>query len=107
LQYTGERPPDPITLFVYAGADGAVTLYEDDGVTYAYERGACARIPIQWNDAARTLTIRRREGSFPGMLRQRTFKIVLVSKASPVGVSSAPPHGGAKRYHGVKMELAF
>jgi alpha-D-xyloside xylohydrolase len=107
LQYTGEKPANPITLYVYAGADGALTLYEDDGLTYGYERGAFTRIPIQWNDAARTLTIGRREGSFPGMLRQRTFKIVLVSKASPVGVSPAPPHGGAKRYHGAKEELAF
>ena len=38
LQYTGEKPADPITLYVYAGADGAFTLYEDDGLTYGYEK---------------------------------------------------------------------
>ena len=39
LQYTQEKPADPVTLFVYAGADGKFDLYEDDGLTYGYERG--------------------------------------------------------------------
>ena len=69
LQYTDEKPADPITLYVYAGADGAFTLYEDDGLTYGYEKGAFARIPLRWNDATKTLTIGKREGSFPGMLQ--------------------------------------
>ena len=42
LQYTAERPADPITLYVYAGADGAFTLYEDEGVNYNYEQGGFA-----------------------------------------------------------------
>ena len=80
LQYTDEKPADPITLWVYAGADGAFTLYEDDGLTYGYEKGAFARIPIRWNDATRTLTIGKREGTFPGMQKQRTFEVVLIAK---------------------------
>jgi hypothetical protein len=87
LQWTGEKPADPVTLFVYAGADGAFTLYEDDGLTYSYEKGAFARIPLRWNDAAGTLTIGKREGSFPGMLASRTFEVVLVGKTKPVGFS--------------------
>ena len=105
LQYTSEKPADPITLYVYAGADGAVTLYEDDGLTYGYERGAFARIPIQWNDAAKILTIGKREGSFPGMLARRTFEIVLISKARPVGFSFAPQADCAKRYRGARLEI--
>ena len=81
LQYTAEKPANPITLFVYAGADGAVTLYEDDGLTYGYERGAFTRIPIQWNDTTKVLTryarathVRGRVGfeSQPGWLFIRT-----------------------------------
>ncbi len=45
LQYTDEKPADPITLCVYAGADGAFTLYEDDGLTYGYEKGAVRAHP--------------------------------------------------------------
>ena len=63
LQYTDEQPADPITLVVYAGSDGAFTLYEDDGVSHDYERGAWATIPLRWHEANRTLTIGQREGS--------------------------------------------
>lgn len=105
LQYTAEKPADPITLYVYTGADGAFTLYEDDGLTYGYERGAFARIPIQWNDAGKILTIGKREGSFPGMLAQRTFEVVLVSKTNPVGFSFTPHADRTQRYDGTKVEV--
>ncbi len=105
LQWTGAKPADPITLFVYAGSDGAFTLYEDDGVSYAYEKGACARIPMRWDEAARTLTIGAREGSFPGMLAERTFDLVLVSKAKPVGFSFEPPAERRLRYRGEAVSV--
>ncbi len=90
LQYTDEKPADPITLVVYAGSDGAFTLYEDDGVSHDYEGGAWSTIPIRWHDASRTLTIGKREGSFPRMLARRTFQVVLVTKDRPVPFSFAP-----------------
>ncbi len=105
IQYTSEKPADPITLFVYTGADGAFTLYEDDGLTYGYERGASARIPIHWSDATRTLTIGRREGSFPGMLGERTLQIVVVSKARPVGFSFAPAIDKTVQYRGESTDV--
>ena len=40
LQYTSEKPADPIELRVYPGANGAFTLYEDEGVNYNYEKGS-------------------------------------------------------------------
>jgi alpha-D-xyloside xylohydrolase len=100
LQYTQEKPADPITVYVYAGADGAFTLYEDDGLTYGYEHGASARIPIRWNDATQTLTFGARSGSFPGMLAERTFGIVLVSGKKPVGFFSNPKPDHTVHYHG-------
>ena len=65
LQYTGEKPADPITLYVYAGANGAFTLYEDDGLTYGYEKGAFARIPINWDNASRNANHRQTRGPIP------------------------------------------
>ena len=107
LQWTGEKAADPIALFVYAGADGAFTLYEDDGLTYAYEKGSLARIPIRWNDATATLTIGKREGTFPGMLAERTFEVVLVTKARPVGFSFEPKPDRTLRYDGAEVEVAI
>jgi alpha-D-xyloside xylohydrolase len=105
LQYTGEKSPDPLTLLVYAGADGQFSLYEDDGLTYGYEKGAFSRIQIAWNDAARTLTLASREGTFPGMLGERTIHIVLVSRDHPVPFSFDLPADKTVHYVGAPLEL--
>jgi alpha-D-xyloside xylohydrolase len=105
IQYTAEKPADPITLYVYAGADGEFTLYEDEGLSYDYEQGACARIPLKWTDATRTLTVGARQGSFPGMLAERTFEIVLVSKDRPAGFSFTPRADKSVRYQGRTVEV--
>jgi alpha-D-xyloside xylohydrolase len=107
MQYTGEKPANPITLCVYAGADGAFNLYEDDGVTYGYERGQFARIPLHWDDAKKTLTIGKREGKFPGMLSQRTFNVVLVTKDKPVGFSFTPKPDKSVHYQGNAVKVKF
>jgi alpha-D-xyloside xylohydrolase len=107
IQYTGEKPADPITLHVYAGADGGFTLYEDDGLTYNYEHGAFTRIPILWDDAKRTLSIGEREGSFKGMLKQRTFKVVLITQDKPAGFLSAPTPEHLVKYNGRPLQIKF
>lgn len=56
-QYTGEVSSEPLTLRVYPGADGAMTLYEDDGVSFDYEKGSFTRIMGSWNDRSRVLTL--------------------------------------------------
>ena len=105
LQYTDEKPADPILLWIYAGADGELTLYEDDGLTYGYEKGAFARIPLRWNDAARMLTIGKRDGSFTGMQKERTFEVILVAKDKPVGFSFEPKAEKTVRYDGSAVDV--
>ena len=82
MQYTGETPWDNLELRVYPGADAAFTLYEDEGDGYAYEKGVYATIPMRWDDRTRTLTIGQRQGSYPGMLQQRRFTVVLPDGSS-------------------------
>ena len=79
IQYTGEKPDAPLTLYVYTGASGAFDLYEDDGTSYGYERGEFSRIPFRYDDATGTLTLEARSGSFPTMQSHRTFRIRWVS----------------------------
>ena len=83
MQYSDEKPASEITLYVYTGKDGAFTLYEDEGVNYNYEKGQYATIPFAYNDAEGTLVIGDRTGDFPGMLKERTFNVVKVSKDRP------------------------
>jgi alpha-D-xyloside xylohydrolase len=78
LQYTGEKPADPLSIYVYQGADGDFNLYEDDGFTNAWERGAFSLINLHWDNRARILTIGKRQGSFAGMLMERAFDIHFV-----------------------------
>ncbi len=105
LQYAGEKPADTIELRVYRGADGAFTLYEDEGDSYRYEKGALATIPIQWKESSKTLTIGDRAGEFPGMLKQRTFRIVWVRPGKGVGPLPETAADAEVRYEGKTIEV--
>jgi len=105
VQYVGEKPADPITLYVYAGADGAFTLYEDQGTTNDYEKGAFSQIPIRWDDKTGTLTIGKRSGSFEGMLAHRGFHVVLVTKDHPAGFPFTSASAKTVEYTGAEMQL--
>jgi alpha-D-xyloside xylohydrolase len=83
IQWVGEKPDAPVTLFVYTGADGSFELYEDDGLSNAYQRGAVSRIPLRWNEKAGVLTIGERDGAFEGMRAKRTFNIRWISGPRP------------------------
>lgn len=87
IQYTDEKKPEQITLYLFGGKDGSFTLYEDEGVNYNYEKGAYATIGFYYDDASRTLELGEREGAFEGMLQERTFHIVYVDKNRPQGVT--------------------
>jgi alpha-D-xyloside xylohydrolase len=80
---------DPIDIRIYAGADGNFSLYEDEGDNYDYEHGAYTIIPLHWDDRAETLSIGDRQGTFPGMLERRTFRVVRVSESRGVGLAPA------------------
>jgi alpha-glucosidase (family GH31 glycosyl hydrolase) len=62
-QYADEPVDAPLTLVVYPGADGASSLYEDDGKTFDYRKGEWMRIEMSWRDAERRLTLRLARGS--------------------------------------------
>ena len=107
LQYTDEKQADPVTVWVYTGADASFDLYEDDGVTYGYEKGASATIPMRWNEAKGALTIGERVGSFPGMLTAREFRVVFVSKRARRWAHSQAPSGARSvRYEGKPVEIS-
>ncbi|MCX6345292.1 MAG: PA14 domain-containing protein [Armatimonadetes bacterium] len=92
VQYSTEKPADPIELRVYPGVDGKFMLYEDENDSYNYEKGAHATITFTWNDARKELTIGKREGSFPGMLKDRKFKVTLITPGQGVGLEESKPN---------------
>ena len=89
IRWSDERPADVIDLYVYAGADGAFTLYEDENINYNYEKGFYSMIGFRYEDESASLKIGERQGEFPGMLKQRVFNIIKVTPegtAKPVKV---------------------
>ncbi len=75
VQYTWERPLDPLTLEIYRGAERSFTLYEDDGETTRYRTGAYVLTPLQVTERAGGLTFAAGEaqGDFPGYRSERTY----------------------------------
>jgi alpha-D-xyloside xylohydrolase len=86
IQFTGQLPADTLEIRIYEGADGRFDLYEDENDNYNYEKGVFSIIPFSWNDTSRTLSIGKRNGEFPGMLKKRVFRLVLVSPAAGAGI---------------------
>lgn len=81
ITWTGEPNDGALTVSVYTGCDGEFALYEDEGVNYNYEKGAYARIPFRWDEAAAALTIGARCGSFEGMIESRPVEVRFVTPA--------------------------
>jgi hypothetical protein len=62
-QYTAATRDRLFTVIVYPGADGTFDLYEDDGRSFDFERGAWMGLEMRWSDAARRLSISLARGS--------------------------------------------
>ncbi len=103
IQYAVEKPADPIELRIYPGADGSFTLYEDENDNYNYEKGVHSTIAFHWDDAQRRLTIDDRKGSFPGMLKERSFHIVIVGKDHGTGVETTDNPDKIVSYRGERQ----
>ena len=105
-EWSTQKPEDPIELRIYPGANADFTLYEDENDGYDYEKGVYATIPLHWDDAARTLTIGERKGQFPGMLQERTFRIVFVRDNHGMGVNSADEADKVVPYSGKQVSVS-
>ena len=105
-EWSSEKPADPIELRIYAGADGDFTLYEDENDSYNYEKGVYATIPLHWDDKAQTLTIGERKGQFPGMLENRSFRVVFVGENHGVGVNATDEPDNVVQYSGKQISVS-
>ncbi|MDR3793245.1 MAG: glycoside hydrolase family 31 protein [Terracidiphilus sp.] len=106
IEYTGQTA-DPIELRIYPGADSSFTLYEDEGDSYRYEQGAHVTIALHWDDAARTLRVAARQGSYKGMAAGHIFNVVLVREGHGVGETITALPDKAIKYTGAVVEVKF
>jgi len=90
---------------VFTGTDGAFDYYEDDGVSYGYERGEFARIPLRYDTARGTLTIGARSGSYAGMPEARTFKVRWIKAGGTAPANLDAPADATVEYKGSEVTV--
>lgn len=105
IQYSDEKPADPIRLYVYTGKNASFTLYEDENTNYNYEKGYYSIIEFKYDEQSKSLTIEKRKGKFPGMLRERTFEIVYLSKQKPEIIDLQKQPDFKIKYEGKKVVI--
>jgi alpha-glucosidase/alpha-D-xyloside xylohydrolase len=95
-EYVEQQVSDPMTVVVYPGADGAFTMYEDDGTSFDYRKGEFMRIALTWRDAGRQLSLRLAPGSrmLPPAKRPMQIRLagskdtrIVVFEGKPVAVT--------------------
>ena len=105
IQWSDEKPAELINLYVYEGKDAEFLLYEDEGTNYNYEKGKYATINITYSESSKTLTIGARKGSFNGMLQNRRFNVVTISKNHAQTLNLENPQGKMIEYNGAEVKV--
>jgi len=105
MEWSDEKPAELINLYVYAGQNGQFQLYEDEGTNYNYEKGKYATIDITYDDASRTVSFGARKGQFAGMLKNRQFNVVLISKDNAKPLDLENPEGRLVNYNGKAVSV--
>ncbi len=86
-QYTAEPVEGPLTLVVYPGADGSFLVYEDDGRSFEYRRGAWMGLAARWRDGERRLTLSLAPGSRMLAPTRRPIEVRVVGTAGTRSVT--------------------
>ena len=107
MEWSDEKPAELINLYVYAGQNGCFQLYEDEGTNYNYEKGKYATIDITYDDATKTVSFGARKGQFPGMLKNRQFNVVLISKDASKPLNLDNPEGKMVQYNGKAVSVTL
>jgi alpha-D-xyloside xylohydrolase len=107
IEYATQDPAGPTELRIYRGADGKFDLYEDAGDGYEYEKGQHSVIRVHWDDRKSSLTIGSRQGSFPGMIEHRKFRVVLVASGHGVGLDVATAIDAQIDYDGKEVQTTI
>jgi len=84
MQYIGEHPVDTLIVKVFPNGKSNYTLFEDDGITFDYEKGAIAKTHFECNFVPGETQISIIcEGSFEGMPLNRIYEMEIQSGTKP------------------------
>ncbi len=86
LQHTVTNVEIPLTINVYPGRDAEFDLYQDDGETYAYQRGEYCLTPLKWEEVSHSLIIDSLESSYKGANNYAIKEINIYGADEPLSV---------------------
>lgn len=96
--FVDQEPLEIVRLDVYPYGDSAYTLYEDDGISFDYEKGSWATTEFRCREQKNNIlvTIGRRQGSYREMPRNRSYLLSVHCRTEPAkvlkGVRILPRH---------------
>ncbi len=88
-QYTDEPVDAPLAVTIYPGADGAFTLYEDDGKTFAHKQGDFMRMAMTWNDASKRFAVTLAPNSRMRAPAERPIDVRVAGSTTPRRITFA------------------
>lgn len=89
-QYVAETVDEPLSITIYPGADGSFLLYEDDGESFDYRRGAWMGIEMTWDDQRRLFRMKLAEGSRILPPQRREMEIHLLGETRKTTFEGKP-----------------
>jgi hypothetical protein len=89
MEYTDQRPVDPLIVDVYAGKPASFRLYEDDGTSLDYRHGGYAWTPLALtagSDGQNRIEIGPSEGQYNGQVKSRRYEVRVHGLLKPQSV---------------------
>ncbi len=79
MSHVDQKPMECVELHVYPCGSSRFTLFEDDGLTFGYQKGQCAltEIKCKTSPGCVELTILPRQGRYAGMPEKREYDLVI------------------------------
>ncbi|MFH1197727.1 MAG: TIM-barrel domain-containing protein [bacterium] len=85
MKNTSEKKVDPLILNIFPGEKGATRIYDDEGDSQYFKNGEFTFTPVCFEKVKNKieLTIEPVEGSFPGMLTNRSYELRFINVFPP------------------------
>ena len=89
MNYVDEKPADPLTLVVAPGNSRGFVMYDDDGLTLDYEKGAYAERPVEVTTQGAEIRVDIGALVSPGNFRPSTttFVVKVLTGSAPAAVT--------------------
>ena len=91
--FDGEKAKDVLTLDLYPHGESSFTLYEDDGNTRQYQKGAFSQQVLRMRESSGTVSvdIAPVAGSYAGQEPRRSYVLRMPTRQRPAAVTASAP----------------